>query len=172
MKLRTLIIFPAVIGTLILTGCSNESAKQVNLNLRYITADSAPVQANDINAQAQIAEASTSIGHSLQTLSAIQIAKNPSVKIQDPVNAGGLSRQASLNWYGPVEPAVRKIANAANYKLVILGSAPSIPVIVTINAKNQPLATILRNLTFQAAPTVTITVHPSTRVVELRYNKK
>lgn len=172
MKLRNLIIIPAIISTVALAGCSNESAKQVNLNLKYVTADSVPVNASDINAQTQIAEASTSVDHSLQQLSAIQIAKNPSVKIQKPVNAGGLSRQASLNWYGPVEPAVSKIATAAGYQLHVLGNKPAIPVIVTVNATNQPLAMILRNVTFQAAPTVTITVYSSKNVIELRYNHK
>lgn len=172
MKFNKLLIIPVVIGAATLAGCSNESAKQVNLNLKYITASSAPVNTNDINAQAQMAEASTSVGHSLQGLKAVSAAKNPSIKIPKATNAGGLFRQASLNWNGPVEPAVARVASAAGYHLRVLGSKPSIPVIVNVNADNQTLGTILRNITFQAVPTVTIKTYTSTRVIELRYNQK
>lgn len=172
MKFKKLIIVPVVIGAAALAGCSNESAKDVNLNLKYITADSAPVNTNNANAQAQMAEASSSVSHSLQQLSAIQIAKNPSVKIQRPNSAGGLSRVGSLNWNGPVQAAVAHVASAAGYHLRVLGSKPSIPVIVNVNANNQTLGAILQNIKFQAAPTVTIRSYPSTRVIELRYNQK
>ena len=172
MKFNKLIIIPVVIGAAVLAGCSNESAKQVDLNLNYVSADNVPVNTNNVKAQAQMAQASSSASQSLQQLSAIQIAKNPSVKIQKPSNAGGLSHQASLNWNGPVEPAVAHVASAAGYHLRVLGSKPSIPVIVNVNANNQSLGAILQNIKFQAAPTVTITSYPSTHVIELRYNQK
>lgn len=171
MKYNKLLIIPIVLGAVSLAGCSGESAKRVNLNLKYMTADSAPVNTNDANAQAQLAEASTSVGHSLQQLSAIQMAKNPGVKLPKEVNAHGLSRQASLNWNGPVESAVSRVASAAGYHLRVLGSKPSIPVIVNVNARNERLGTILRNIRLQAEPTVTIKTYPSSRVIELRYNK-
>ncbi|MCB1826926.1 MAG: hypothetical protein KDH94_00780, partial [Coxiellaceae bacterium] len=94
MKIKKLLIIPVVISAAALAGCSNESAKQVNLNLKYITASSAPVNTNNANAQAQMAEASSSVSQSLQSLKAISIAKNPSVRMPRATNAGGLARQA------------------------------------------------------------------------------
>ena len=172
MKFNKLVIIPIVIGTAVLAGCANESAKEVNLNLNYVSASNVPVNTNNPQAQAQMAQASSSVSQSLQQLSAIQVAKNPSVKIQKPSSAGGLSRQASLNWNGPVESAVAHVASAAGYHLRVLGSKPSIPVIVNVNASNQSLGEILQNIKFQAAPTVTIKSYPSSHVIELRYNKK
>jgi defect in organelle trafficking protein DotD len=171
MKFNKLLLIPALIATASLAGCANESARQVNLNLKYITASSAPAT-SDANAQAQMAEASTSVDQSLNQLSAIQIAKNPGVKMQNPVSAGGLSKQASLNWNGPVEQAVAQIASAANYHFRVLGTKPSIAILVNISASNQALSDILRNVTFQATPAATIKVYPSTRTIELRYNQK
>lgn len=172
MKFKNLLIVPVIVGATALVGCSNESAKQVNLNLKYLTADSAPVNTRDSNAQAQIAEASTSVSQSLQSLSAIQMAKNPGVKMPKATDAGGLSRRGSLNWNGPVQSAVARVASAAGYKLRVLGRKPSIPVIINVNASNQTLGTILRNITFQAEPGATIVAYPSARVIELRYNQK
>ena len=174
MKFKKLTIIPIIVAAAALTGCANESAKQVNLNLRYITADSAPVSASDTNAQAQVAEAATSVGHSLQQLSAIQMATHKGVKLGKPYNARaiGMAKQASLNWNGPVRPAVQKIASASGYRLRVLGSKPAIPVIVNVNASNQTLAQILRNVTFQAEPAAMIKVYPRSRVIELRYNKR
>lgn len=174
MKFNKLTILPIVIVAAALTGCANQSSKQVNLNLRYMTADSAPSSAGNDSAQAQVAEAATSAGHSLQELSAIQMATHRGVKLGKPYNARaiGMAKQASLNWNGPVGPVVRRIANSSGYRLRVLGSKPAIPVIVNVNARNQPLAQILRNVTFQAEPAATIKVYPRSRVVELRYNKR
>ncbi len=174
MKIKKLaIIAPIVIVSVALAGCASESAKRVNLNVKYITSDSAPVKTSDTNSQAQIAEAATSVGHSLQRLSAIQMATHPHAKLGKPANAKaiGMAQQASLNWNGPAKPVVQKIANASGYKLRVLGNKPAIPVIVTVNASNKTLAQILRNVTFQAEPAATIKVYPKTKIIELRYNK-
>ena len=50
---------------LTLTGCSSDSKKVVDLNLSYMTDNSAPAQTNDAKAQQQIAEAASSINQSL-----------------------------------------------------------------------------------------------------------
>ncbi len=174
MKFRKLIIVPVVITAAALAGCASQSAKEVNLNLKYMTAKSAPANSNDANAQAQVAEAASSVGHSLNRLSAIQMATHKGVKMPMPLNARavGLAHQGSLSWNGPVEPAVAKIASASGYRVRVLGSKPSIPVIVNVNARNKTMAEILRNITFQAEPGATIRVYPGTHVIELRYNHK
>lgn len=173
MQFNKLIIIPILIATAALAGCANESAKQVNLNLRYMTADSAPVNTRNTNAQAQVAQAATSVDSSLQELSAIQIATHKGVKLSKPKRARkGMAKQASLQWNGPVEPVVRRIAAASGYKLYVLGNKPAIAIIVNVNARNQSLAQILRNITFQAASAATIKVYSGRRnIIELRYNK-
>jgi len=155
----------------VLTSCASSSQKHVKLNLRYMTEDSAPVYSTNKNAQNQIAEAATSVSSSLQELSAIELAKNPDTKLTTAPDPGlsGLTQIASISWNGPVEPIVRKIASAGHYRVNVLGKAPELPVLVNVRAQNETLATILRNVTYQAAPKASIKVYPGPKIIELRY---
>ncbi len=161
----------ALLPIALLTGCSQEQPKFVDLSLKYITTDSAPEPSVDEKAQAQLAEAAQAVNQSLQQLSAIQIATHPDVKMPQPVDAAaiGMNQQTSIDWTGPVEPLLAKIAKASQYKLRVLGVKPAVPVIVSINAVEQELATILRDTTYQAALKSRIKVYPKTKTIELRY---
>ncbi len=176
MKFMNLAVKLTVLASVIaLVGCSN-SKRVVDLNLRYVTANSAPINSQDRNAQEQVAEASSSVSGSLQELSAIDMANTPASKrntIGKPFSPSdtGMTAQASIDWNGPVEPVLKKIASAAGYSLRVLGSAPPIPVLVLVNAENQPLADILRNVMYQVNNKAAIAVYPKARVIELRYFK-
>ncbi len=158
------------IASLTLGGCS-DSPRYVDLNLNYITASSAPVKTDDRRSQAMLAETASSVNQSLQQLSAIQMATHPDVRMQDPADpvALNMAQQTSLDWTGPVEPLLKKIADISGYQVRVLGPKPAIPVIVIINAQNQQLATILRDTTYQIAQKARIQVYPKTHIIELRY---
>ena len=165
MKLKYFLLLPVA---LLLVGCS---PREKNLTYSYITTNSAPVQVVNKNAQAQLAEASESVGHSLQQKSEIQLATHPKFKLPPPQNpaAIGMAQQTSLNWTGPIEPLLEKIAAASHYQVRVLGKQPAIPAIVAIDANNVPLATILRDATFQVVKKANITLYPGTKTIELRY---
>lgn len=167
MKLKTICWLLPVLA---LTGCS-DSPRYVDLNLNYLTAKQAPVASDDKRSQAMLAETATSVNQSLQQLSAIQMATHPDVRMQDPADpvALNMAQQTSLDWTGPVEPLLQKIAEASGYTVRVLGPRPAIPVIVIINANNQPLATILRDTTYQIAQKARVQVYPKTKIIELRY---
>lgn len=151
----------------LLLGCSSHKT----LTYSYITTDSAPVPIGDVNAQSELAQAAVAVGHSMEQISAIDMAIHPNVKIQQPLNPDtiGMAQQTSLDWTGPIEPLLRRIANTSHYHLRILGQEPAIPVIVAINSDNVPLADILRNAAFQVEKKAHIVVYPSTKTLELRY---
>ena len=167
---RKIILFPCLTLAILLSGCS-DSKKVVDLNLKYITTDSAPINSSDSNAQAQLSEAATSVGHSMQELSAIQLATHPGVQMASPINPQliGMGKVASLNWTGPVEGVVKQIAIASGYGLQILGERPAIVPMVILSAKNQTLADILRNVEYQVAGKADINVYAHSRIIELRY---
>ncbi len=171
MKIKRLLFIPVILAPLLLTGCASQSKRVVDLNLRYLNANNAPVDSTDRNAQAQLANAASSVGQSLNQLSAIQMATHPGVKMPQPVNPGhsGLTKIASLDWTGPAAPVVKRIANISHYRLHILGSRPASPIIVNVSQKNQPLAVILRNIRYQVAGKASIKVYPKHRLIELRY---
>lgn len=167
MKYKSLLLIPLVI---MLAGCASDSKKFVDLNLNYLPSNSAPAQ-SDATAQAQIAQAADSVNSSLQQLSAVEKASHPRAKIAPPKDAKaiGMAQVVSLNWNGPVQPLVKQIASASHYRVSVIGKKPAVPVIVTLNAKNQTLAEILRNVTFQVQAHANISVYPAKRLIELSY---
>lgn len=82
-----------------------------------------------------------------------------------------LQARASVDWSGPIEELTNRLAKAANYRLRVLGKEPSVPVVISINAKDESLAQILRDVDYQAGQKAYIHVYPNRQVVELRYAK-
>ena len=80
-----------------------------------------------------------------------------------------MAQIASLQWTGPIEPLLRKIAHSTGYHLQVIGTEPPTPIIVSINKKNKPLATILRDAIFQAQGQANVSVYPANKIIELRY---
>ena len=151
-----------------LAGCSSTVKSEVNLH--YVATDKAPAEMQNQDAQAQLAEAATSVGKSLQQLSAMQMAVNPQAALPEiDAKTTGMTQMASLDWNGPVLPLVEQIAKATGYKVRILGDEPAIPVIVSISVNNQVMADILRNVTYQVQNKAAIKVYPAQRIIELRY---
>lgn len=171
MKIKKLLFIPVILAPMLLAGCASQSKRIVDLNLNYLNAKNAPVNTTDRNAQAQLANAATSVSHTSQQLSAVQMATHPGIKMPKPINPGatGMTKIASLNWTGPAKPVVSRIANISHYRLHVLGSRPATPIIVNINAKNKPIAEILRNIKYQIAGKAVIKVFPRQRIIELRY---
>lgn len=122
-------------------------------------------------AEIKLAEAANSSSQSLQQLAEIERSVHPRAKLPQPVppESIGMSQPVSVEWNGPVGPLVQKIADIAHYKVHVLGTVPAIPPLVSISAKDTPLADILRDAGFQSGSKVNIVVYPSSRIIELRY---
>lgn len=120
-------------------------------------------------ATSKLAEAATSISHSLVKLSEIEQAQLPPQKMNLP-NLD-MPELISVDWSGPVEPLLQKMAKASGYKLRVLGTHPAIPVLVTITAYNTPMADVLRDAAFQCMSKADVVAYPNKRVIELRYAK-
>lgn len=126
---------------------------------------------SDDAAQVKLAEAAVSVSNSLTELAQMEKAIHPAAPVPTPPdpNSIGMGQLASVNWTGPIEPLIRKIAGATHYRVRVLGKSPAIPAIVSINAHNIPLADILRDASFQAAKKVDVVLYPRRRIIELRY---
>lgn len=124
-------------------------------------------------AETKLADAATSVSQSLQELAAMERAEHPRARLPVPVvpDQIGMGQLASLDWTGPVGPLVNKIAHASHYQVHVLGTAPAIPILVSITAKDTPLADILRDAGFQCGKKANIVVYPASRIIELRYAK-
>lgn len=131
-----------------------------------------PVKDSD-KASIKLAEAANSVSRSISELARIQAEATPAVKghqLVDPEQLG-LRQSASIDWSGPVEPLVRKISSAIHYRVRVLGTKPAVPVIISLTAEHAQIASILRDIDFQAGPRAYINIFPRSKVVELRYAK-
>jgi len=124
---------------------------------------------NTHEAHIKLAEAAASVSHSLEQLAEIEVAVHPSAELPPPPNPAriGMERLASVDWTGPVEPLVRKIAKASHYKLRVVGRQRATETIVSITEKDTPLADILHNIAFQAQRRVRIKIRPGRRLIVL-----
>lgn len=123
--------------------------------------------------QSSLAEASYSISRSLVDLAEIAEAAHPLPTLDPPPSPAsyGMGMLTTIDWSGPVEPLIRQIACAADYRTRVLGTPPAIPVIVTVYQKNVMLGDILRDVGYQTGRRASVVVFPDSRVIELRYAK-
>jgi defect in organelle trafficking protein DotD len=120
-----------------------------------------------------LAQASYSVSRSLSSLSETAQAAHPLPDLAPPPSpeSYGMGGLTSVDWSGPVEPLIKQLAGAANYRVRVLGTPPGIPVLVSVYDKNMMLADILRDVGYQCGRRASVVVYPESRVVELRYAK-
>lgn len=118
-----------------------------------------------------LAEAATSVSNSLENLAATEQAAFHPIAHQsmpDP-STYGMGGRASIDWSGPIEPLIQQIAQTAYYRVKIIGREPAVPILVTVNSKNEMLGDILSNVAFQCGKRADVILYPETQVIELRY---
>lgn len=119
----------------------------------------------------QLITSAKSIEKSLANLAASQEMNNIPVLNTAPLITpeGGMGHTADIDWTGPIEPLLQKIAAMTNYNLKILGSPSTIPIIISITQTKAIIADILKNASLQAGKRVNIVVFPANKIIELRY---
>jgi defect-in-organelle-trafficking protein DotD len=120
-----------------------------------------------------LAEASYSVSRSIVELAETAQAAHPLPKLAPPPSPAtyGMSALTSIDWSGPVEPLLKQIAKAGNYRLRVLGTSPAIPIIATMYVKNAMLGDILRDVGYQCGRRASVVIFPGSQVIELRYAK-
>lgn len=134
-----------------------------------------PPKGYDISqSQASLAEASFSVSRSVVDLAEAAQAAHPlpcNLAPSPSPATYGMGGLTSIDWTGPIEPVVKQIAVAANYRVRVLGTPPAIPVLVSVYDKNVMLGDALRNIGYQGGRRASVVVYPGSRVIELRYAK-
>jgi len=120
----------------------------------------------------KLSEAARSVSQSLNELKTLEKTASPPGKPLPYPTASGLEKIiASVDWSGPIEPLLDRIAKLAHYRLEVVGHPPAIPVLVTITTQNTPLSYVIRNADVQAGNKANIAVYPGIHTIELRYAK-
>lgn len=132
-----------------------------------------PYNAPSDDASIKLAEAADSISDSMLKMAKVEKVINPPTKDNTLTipNAYNLQTRASVDWSGPIEELTKRVADGAHYRLRVLGREPAIPVLISLNIKDESLAEILRDIDYQAGKKAYIHVYPNSQVIELRYAK-
>lgn len=156
-KIATLFIIAALLASCKSTGMFKKS----------------PVNNPSDDATIKLAEAAVSVSDSMHEMARIEKVITPPNKDNTLTipNTYNLQARASVDWSGPIEELTDRIAKAAHYRVRVLGKTPSIPILISLNIKDQSLAEILRDIDYQASQKAFIHVYPNSQVVELRYAK-
>lgn len=164
--IKTMLIGLSVV---LVSACT--SGEKVPPRLIHRTVIVKPTDFTTRQGEVKIAESARAISHSLDELAQIEKAVHPTLKMPVPPNPAsiGMANRASVDWYGPAEPLLRKIALASGYRLNVLGQQPAVPAIIAVKATDEPLADILRDIIYQSAKKADIVVYPRKKVIELRY---
>jgi defect-in-organelle-trafficking protein DotD len=119
----------------------------------------------------QLMKSAMSVEDSLRALAATQ-----EVYAKNAINTdilitpqGGMGELASLDWSGPIEPLLERVGKMSNYRVKVLGPIPSIPLIITLSARERMIADILKDAGLQAGKRANLVVYPTSRIIELRY---
>ena len=132
-----------------------------------------PVNDPSDDATIKLAEAATSVSDSMLEMARVEKVITPPSKDNTLTipNAFNLQARASVDWSGPIEELTLRIAKAGHFRLRVLGKEPAVPVLISLNVKDESLAEILRDIDYQAGRKANIHVYPNSQVVELRYAK-
>jgi defect-in-organelle-trafficking protein DotD len=132
-----------------------------------------PVNNPSDDASIKLAEAADSVSDSMQQMARVTKVIRPATKnnaLTIP-NAYNLQAKASVDWSGPIAELTERVGKAANYNIRVLGKAPAVPILISLDVKDESLADILRNIDYQAGKKANIYVYPNRQVIELRYAK-
>lgn len=125
-----------------------------------------------VNAEAQLAEAAAGVSRTLNSLAAMQRAKDPAMyrDMPDIGSAKQTAGVASVHWVGPIEPLLEQIAKKTGLRFVRYGQRTATPIIISVDAKQQPVSSIIQDISYQAQSHAVVKVNASKRLLELRYN--
>ncbi len=87
-----------------------------------------------------------------------------------PVAPAELQRLVSLAWNGPLDEAVRTLADRIGYRFVVTAPSRTGPVQVAVNMTNVPAIDLLQALGNAAGASATVMVDPDRHLVEVQYH--
>ena len=117
-----------------------------------------------------LAQAADRSSTALETLAAVEQKRTPQASVAPIPNAPAeLRRAVTVNWIGPADQITKMMADRAGYRFIPLGTAPAVPMVVSINVENKPVIDILRSIGLQLGTRADVRVDSDRRVIEMQY---
>jgi len=119
---------------------------------------------------AMLAEAATKASNALQTLASVEAVRTPTPSAAPIGRAPApLRRAITVNWVGPIEQITKTLADRSSYTFSAIGTAPPVPIVVSIDAENKPVIEVLRDIGLQMGKRADIKVDSGNALVEIHY---
>ncbi len=141
---------------------SDEPVNPAMLPMRGTAVDPDP-------AALRIAEAAEKATRALNKMAQIESFRTP-MPDDTPLQHPGLDKVTSMTWTGPIDQVTRTLTELAGLNFRIIGKEPPLPLVVSVDAHNQEIGKILRDIGFQAGRRADIILNTATNTVDLRYS--
>ena len=163
---RNLLVLPLLFSLVFITGCSSFSGSSSH----KFSAGSPQIVASPDTVSTMLAESADRASSALEALAAVERARTPAASMS-PISdvPAELRRSITVNWVGPIEPIAKTLADRAGYGFLVLGNEPAIPVVVSIDAENQRVVDVLRDVGLQLGMRGDVKVDAQARMVEIYY---
>jgi len=145
-------------GTLLLAACGSD----VNVT---------PVATEPDIVTAKLQLAAQKAADALDTIAKIDQERTPVSPAAENLSAAppNLTQAITVRWSGPIEEISKSLADRAGLRFRIKGSIPPVPLTVTIDAYQEPLIHVLRDVGLQAGQRADVAVDAQDGVIEIRY---
>jgi len=130
-----------------------------------------PVAAEPDIVTVKLAQAADKASQALDSIAGIEQMRSPATPpAEDYSNVPpNLMQPVSLRWSGPIESVTRALAERAGLKFRVKGAEPSVPLVVNVDAYQQPIMHILRDVGLQAGRRANLAIDSAAGVIEVRY---
>lgn len=122
----------------------------------------------------KLAQAADKASKALDTIAGIEQMRTPIAPAPENYRNAppNLMQPVSLRWSGPIELVAKTLADQAGLRFRVKGSQPAAPLVVNVDAYQQPILHILRDIGLQAGQRADLSVDPSGGAIELRYGSR
>jgi defect-in-organelle-trafficking protein DotD len=159
------------VAAFLLAGCSSWD-RMWSSDSSYQLEAGTPIATQPDIVSIKLAQAADRASKALDTIANIEQQKNPSVAPMQKDFASAspsMMQPVTLRWSGPVEQVARVLAERAGMRFRASGRAPGVPLVVNIDAFQQPILHVLRDIGLQAGSRADLLVDQNEGVVEVRY---
>ena len=169
--LRILII----LSVLFVVGCTTESQSSVsetsNSSELYTALTSAAKASryDEVDSNDKLAIAAASVSESLAELAQIQRSVHEVKQFKSDPNLVQIKAgRVSIDWTGPVESLLGKIAQSTDIHYRTIGTKPHLPIIVSVTANDVLVSDLVRDVAYKIQSQAAISLSKD-KVLELRY---
>jgi defect-in-organelle-trafficking protein DotD len=119
----------------------------------------------------KLAQAADKASQALDSIAGIEQQRNPAAPPAEDYNGAppNLMQPVTLRWSGPIEQVTRTLAERAGLRFRVKGNEPAVPLTVNVDAYEQPILHVLRDIGLQAGHRADLAVDGSGGVIEVRY---